>query len=181
MHDENRKRNYECDKCEYRAYHNNRLTEHSKICTGKLTCSYGELKIMKYLDEFNIQFKFDESYGLLKGDKGYLRFDFIINTPTNSVIFIEFNGRHHYEPIPYGSSRSIEQAIIKFKKTKKYDKIKDDYCKKNNYPLLWIHYKEINNIDKLVSDFINNYYIEKTSDSEESSDESSEESDSEEI
>jgi hypothetical protein len=136
---------------------------------------------MKYLDEFNIQFKFDESYGLLKGDKGYLRFDFIINTPTNSVIFIEFNGRHHYEPIPYGSSRSIEQAIIKFKKTKKYDKIKDDYCKKNNYPLLWIHYKEINNIDKLVSDFINNYYIEKTSDSEESSDESSEESDSEEI
>lgn len=42
----------------------------------------------------------------------------------------------------------------KLKYTKECDKIKDEYCKKNNIRLLRISYKEVNRIDEILKKFL---------------------------
>lgn len=67
----------------------------------------------------------------------------------NKPIFIEYDGRQHFEPLKiYDGEKSFEEL-------KENDKLKDDFCKKNNYPLLRINYKQHKQMDKLILDFIN--------------------------
>ena len=49
---------------------------------------------------------------------------------------------------------SQEKAEEAFQKQKTYDKLKDDYCKDNNYPFLRIPYTEYANIEKIITDFM---------------------------
>ena len=59
---------------------------------------------------------------------------------------IEVDGEQHEKPIRFGGM-SIEQANKNFIEQKRRDKIKDDYCLKNNIPLIRISYKDIDNND----------------------------------
>jgi|694.fasta_scaffold23994_8 hypothetical protein len=65
-----------------------------------------------------------------------LPFDIAITDEFNKVkLLIEFHGIQHFESIEfYGGIEALE-------KTQKRDKIKKDYCKKNNIPLIEIIYK----------------------------------------
>ena len=71
----------------------------------------------------------------------------------DNLLFIEFNGRQHYESVCFGGI-SQERANVNFETQKKHDKLKDDFCKENNYPLLWIKYTDYGRVKELVSDFI---------------------------
>lgn len=148
----NKIKDFKCNECNYIFYTNGHLKRHMKTCTGELNCSSGEFQVMKTLDDMKITYKYNESYEVKA--KKFLRWDFIIEID-NKKLFIEYNGRHHYEPVEFGGI-SIEKAEINYKKQIKHDKIKDNYCKLNNYPLLWISYKQFGEINKLVSDFIIN-------------------------
>jgi len=94
--------------------------------------SKGEFKIKKYLETFGIRFKRQKTFDGCKGTK-LLQFDFYL-LDHNSCI--EFDGLQHFKPIEYFG------GVEAFLKLQKHDKIKTEYCKQNNIPLLRIKYNE---------------------------------------
>lgn len=97
--------------------------------------SQGELKIREILECNNITFKQQHSFDDCKDQKP-LPFDFYIN----QQYLIEFDGIHHF--IPTNGWNTNER----FKSTQEHDQIKNDYCIKNNIPLIRIPYTHYKNI-----------------------------------
>jgi len=62
---------------------------------------------------------------------------------------VEFDGEQHYKSIKYFG------GDVELEKLKHRDKIKTDYCIKNNINLLRIDYKNIRQIDNILSKNIN--------------------------
>ena len=104
--------------------------------------SSSERKIRSLLDGCKIEFvrecKFEDCRDTLP-----LPFDFYL---PNYNLCIEFDGRHHYEPI-FGEKQH--------ESTVKHDKIKNQYCKDNNITLLRIPYWEGNNIEDIITKQLN--------------------------
>lgn len=71
-------------------------------------------------------------------DEDYLRLDFYL-PQFNTVI--EYNGTQHYMPKSFGSCNE-DKVIENFKKTKKHDKMKEEYCKKKGINFFTISYKD---------------------------------------
>lgn len=119
------------------------------ICSA----SKGEKRILNYLDNNKINFMREYTFNDLFGDKNKpLRFDFaILNTLNEVVCLVEFDGEFHFK-------KMYEDHDLE--KQKRYDKIKDDYCKKHNIKLLRIPYWEFNNIDDILDLYLNNYINE---------------------
>ena len=140
-------KDFECLTCEYKCSKNSDLQRHIKICVGNEQGSSGEVKIKKVLNEMKIDYQYNSSHEVKNENNNYLRWDFII-TSCEEPLFIEYDGRQHFEPVEHwGGQKAFEQ-------TKKYDKLKDDYCNDNGYLLLRIPYTEYGNIPQLITDFI---------------------------
>jgi len=108
--------------------------------------SKGESRIRVFLESNNIQFINQHSYEDCKY-KNKLLFDFYL--PKYNLI-IEFDGMQHYEPIPWLHGRpdyNFEYQQLK-------DKIKNEYCIKNNISLLRIKYTDINNIERIITNYL---------------------------
>jgi len=101
----------------------------------------GENKIRKFLFENNIEFIEQKKFPECK-KKSYLPFDFYL---TNLNICVEYDGIQHYEPIR-GNKQFLE--------TKENDKIKSNFCRKNNIKLKRISYKKFNQIEKIITKLI---------------------------
>lgn len=112
----------------------------TKTCGCGRTKSFGEIKIKKILEENNINFVQEKSFQdlIFPDTKSKARFDFFVE---NKYI-IEFDGIQHYK----AGTGKFDNAE-KFQKTQEHDKIKNEYCLKNNIPLIRIPYNEIDNID----------------------------------
>lgn len=117
-------------------------------CCGCSKCaeSKGEKEISSYLTELNIdfisQYRFDNCVYKRK-----LPFDFYL--PKFNMC-IEYDGKQHFEPIKwFGGEKG-------FKKQQMYDKIKNDYCNKNNINLIRIPYWNFNKIKEIIIENINN-------------------------
>ncbi len=106
-------------------------------CVG--ISSNGELEVKKALESFGIkyitQYKFPDCIY-----KRPLPFDFYL--PEYNIC-IEYDGEQHYEKCSFQTQQEFENAI-------KRDKIKDEYCKKNNIKLIRIPYFEFKNIKKIL-------------------------------
>ena len=116
----------------------NSLTgRHTQSC-GCLSISLGEFYINKILSNNNIHYVKEFTFSNLKSDKNrYLRFDFAILDDYNQPIrLIEFDGEQHVDTTSLFYSEQLA----------KNDTLKNEYCKKNNIPLVRIPYKEINNL-----------------------------------
>lgn len=100
-----------------------------------------EEKIAEMLKENNISFVYDKSFQDCM-DKSYLPFDFYVD---NKYI-IEFDGEQHFKDVGY----------FNYKKTKNHDMIKNQYCFKNNIPIIRIPYTAENDYT------INDLLIDKT-------------------
>lgn len=101
--------------------------------------SWPEEEISKILEEINVIYQRQYSFNNLFSQKGNpLRFDFAI-LKNNSVIgLIEYNGEQHYKSIDfYGGEPS-------FKKQQERDRLKEEYCKTRNIPLLILNKKNKN-------------------------------------
>jgi very-short-patch-repair endonuclease len=112
------------------------------------TDCYSEIssKGEKYIREFLIENKVEfESQKIIPGTK--LRFDFYI---LNKNIYIEYDGIQHFEP------RIIFGGESEFLLQKKRDKIKNEYCLKNNIELIRISYKEFKNIKNILNFLLKN-------------------------
>lgn len=101
----------------------------------------GEKVISDYLKEKKIPHKFQYIYYYDKTNKRKkLIFDFLVKF-NNKIYIIEYDGIFHFEP-RYG--------IDKFKKQQRLDKMKDDFCVKNNIEMIRIPYTEFNNINTIL-------------------------------
>lgn len=106
--------------------------------------SLGENKIINYLDNNNINYKYQYIFDDCKNIHP-LPFDFYL---PDYNICIEYNGEQHYRAVEYfGSAKS-------FRKQKKRDKIKEQYCKNNNIKLIIIPYTQFNSINKILDNML---------------------------
>ena len=110
-------------------------------CTLCKTKSRGEIYIKKILENNKIKFIREKSFEKIESMKR-LRFDFWL--PELNTI-IEYDGKHHFEPIEYFGGNKT------FDKVKKNDKIKNLFCLDNNINLLRISYKDYKNIEKIIN------------------------------
>jgi hypothetical protein len=94
--------------------------------------SLGEKEIEKYLIENNINFNSQHKFTDCKYKK-QLPFDFYL--PDYNTC-IEFNGKQHYQLIPYwDGDKGLELRQLR-------DKIKMEYCQNNNIPFIIIKFDE---------------------------------------
>lgn len=96
----------------------------------KTKISFGEKKIFDFLSLNKIHFEYNTTVSECKNEIK-LRFDFFL--PQKNIC-IEFDGIQHFKPIEYFG------GIAEFRKQKKRDKIKDDFCKLNGLCLIRIPY-----------------------------------------
>lgn len=115
------------------------LRGHTSSC-GCLTSSTGELFISDILTKNNIPFKKEYTFPDLYSTKNAkLRFDFAIFNKDNQLKrLVEFDGIQHFEQGHF-SEESFEERQLR-------DKLKNEYCKQHNIPLVRIPYTEKNNI-----------------------------------
>jgi len=96
-------------------------------CAQENSESKGERKVREFLEENNI--KYSQEVKLFEN----YRFDFYLKD-LNTVI--EYDGKQHYEPVEYFG------GLEGFLKTQERDKIKTDYCIKNDIRIIRIGYFE---------------------------------------
>jgi hypothetical protein len=126
-----------CKKCNY--IFKQLLSAHlSGNGCPKCNKSKGELLIESYLMKYRINYKPQYNFENCRGKKRPLPFDFYL--PDYNTC-IEFDGRQHFEPVPFNGSNLIK-AKERFIKTKNYDKIRNQYCGENNIRLIRISYKD---------------------------------------
>lgn len=110
----------------------------------KCSKSRGEKKIERFLIDNKIYFETDKKFESCKNKK-QLPFDFFI---PSLKICIEYDGIQHFEAVEMFGGQE------KLKYQKKLDKIKDNWCIKNRINLLRIGYKDFNNIENILSNFL---------------------------
>lgn len=114
------------------------LTRGEKQSCGCLK-SKGEQKITEILTENSIPFITQKTFSDCLSPNGVkLKFDFYIN----NQYLIEFDGEQHYMTTP-----NFLYSIEKLQQIKEYDNIKNEWCKKNNIPLIRIPYSKINTLN----------------------------------
>ena len=119
--------------------------QHQYLMCGDLTScgcirSKGEYQIEQLLKEYNINYVREYSFSDLIDDLP-LRFDFAIFNNNNKLVgLIEFQGEQHYNP----SNGFYNETLIE------HDKMKKEYCKTCNIPLIEIKYKK--NYDLKIED-----------------------------
>lgn len=109
--------------------------------------SKGEIKIMKFLNNINLLYEEQKKFKDCK-NKNPLPFDFYL--PEYNIC-IEYDGEQHYIPKSFSSDNSIETKQKNLENIQKRDKIKTDYCIKNNIKLIRISYWDLNNISEILT------------------------------
>ena len=109
-----------------------------------MSISKGELCVKLWLEENNIEYIQQYTFDNCR-DKQVLPFDFYL--PTFNIL-IEYDGELHFYPIEYFGGQE------KFERQQRHDKIKNEYCEKNNIPLLRIPYYKYNNIEEELNNFL---------------------------
>lgn len=116
---------------------------------GSLSCgcwhrSLGETIIENVLIKNNIKFKQEFPIKDIQSvNKGILRCDFAIIDDNDEVKYIiEFNGKQHYEPVEFFGGQEGFEVL------KENDRIKMEYFRKNNIPLIIFFYKELKQMNE---------------------------------
>ena len=102
--------------------------------------SFGEQQILQLLQSHNIPYKKEKTFkDLLSQNGGFLRFDFAIFDTQGIKCLIEYQGEQHY----------IDKGEFGKEQRENTDRIKLEYCTKNNIPLIIVKYNE--NIEEKLS------------------------------
>ncbi|WP_226035579.1 hypothetical protein [Aquibacillus saliphilus] len=126
----------------------NRIILEGQTCPCQRTYSYGERRIMDFMDVnnqlYDTQYTFNDCRTSIA-----LRFDLAVFSNQNNLMFlIEYDGEQHFKSVEYFGG---EEG---FKETKTRDQIKNTYCKDNDIPLIRIPYWEFNNIENILDSLI---------------------------
>lgn len=122
-----------CENCPTNHFHKVEAKRFSKtrackFCTIKF--SHGANEIREILIKNNIKFELEKYFSDCKDQKP-LPFDFYL--PDYNTL-IEFDGEQHYKPVSnFGGEEKFKVQVL-------HDKIKNEYCLKNNIHLIRIPY-----------------------------------------
>lgn len=143
QHKNLQKRYWLC-KCKCGNYH---IAEQSDLRTGKVSScgclnSKGEYKINKLLTENEISFIQQYTFDDLKTNLNHkYKFDFAIFQNNKLSYLIEYDGEQHFDENSQFGNKKENYLIIQER-----DKIKNNYCKNNNIPLIRIPYTHYNDL-----------------------------------
>ena len=112
----------------------------------------GEDTVRKFLSKYNIEFKEQKTFEGCR-NINLLRFDFYL--PKYNLC-IESDGAPHFKKIKWTKEMIEEQMEEKFEYVQNNDKIKNEYCKKNNITLLRV---KANKAVEELSKYIQYYKI----------------------
>lgn len=105
--------------------------------------SFGEKELAKLLDRIEVKYIKEKKFkGLVGKEGGQLRYDFYL--PSHNAI-IEYDGIHHFKKTDYSSNLAKVQS---------HDKIKDNYCIKNNIPILRLTRNDIDTLTETITTFL---------------------------
>ena len=115
--------------------------------------SKGELAIRRFLIKNSI--KFEQQYKIPECKNiNPLPFDFAIFNDDGSLFCLcEFHGEQHYRPVRF-HKMSDEKMIKKFNDTVFRDTIKKEYCEKNQIKILYISYKQLDEIEEILFEYL---------------------------
>lgn len=110
----------------------------------------GEIKIRIYFEKYLINHQSQYRFIDLLSDLGnQLRFDFAVFDIFNNLIcLIEYDGIFHYEK---------QYDDDGFQILKYHDHLKDEYCLRNNIPLLRIPYYDFDNIERILDAYLSQF------------------------
>jgi hypothetical protein len=111
----------------------NSLRQGNTASCGCLGRSKGEFMIASILKEYNIPFS-QESVQKIQNHN--FRFDFYVD----NKYFIEFDGMQHFKPSEHFGGEDYLEYL------QNNDKIKNEWCKENNIPLIRIPYTHLNKL-----------------------------------
>ncbi len=135
-----------CNKCQ--SIFLQRPTDHlNKQGCPRCNESKGEIRVTEYLKKRGITFEPQQEFKDLKHKK-YLKFDFYF---TQLNILVEYDGVGHYKAT-FGSTPEERQK--NFEEHQFRDRLKDDWAKTNNIPLLRIPYWDFDRVEELLEAFI---------------------------
>lgn len=119
--------------------------------------SKGEEKIKQILLANRIKFFQEVSFDDLHGSRNnLLRFDFEVDRNDKILFLLEFDGRQHFEYIPY-----FHKNPSNFSKAREWDRRKNSYCLRNNIILLRIPFWRLDVLS--LNDILTNKdYVVKT-------------------
>ena len=124
-------------------------TEKNKCKCNICDLSKGEVAIKRFLNNNSINYKHEFRFNDCKY-KNPLPFDFYL---FDYNYCIEMQGIQHFEPIDYfGGVKNFKSQIIK-------DKIKNDYCLRNNIKLIEISYLDYDKIESILTRELNLNYV----------------------
>lgn len=112
--------------------------------------SVGEAKVRKILNKYNLQYSKQFRFEDCRGERYPLPFDFAVFKNNELLMLIEVDGEQHFRPVNFNGIDN-ERAIELFNKTKIRDKIKDEYCIRNDIKLLRIPYFELENAEEKIT------------------------------
>lgn len=109
-----------------------------------------ESQIIGILNNLQILFDRERKFNDLrsKSDHSMLPVDFALNI-NGFLAIIEYNGPQHYSP-----KNSSENAKSAFRRLSMNGTSRLNFCEKNNIPLLVIHFKDKDNLKKIIQSFI---------------------------
>lgn len=122
--------------------------------TGCPKCAsyHNENSIDEILDNWGYKYTAQKRFKDCK-DKNTLPFDRYLD---DFNILIEYDGEGHYIPIKRGSMTE-QDAEENLRITQYHDNIKNEYCKRNNIPLIRIPYWEKDNLEEFLFDNLVKY------------------------
>jgi hypothetical protein len=99
--------------------------------------SKGEEIIAKILRDNNIIFEQEKKFNnfIYKDSNRKAQFDFFVN----NKYLIEFDGKQHFNIEGWNDNKTLEKNL-------EHDKLKNEYCLKNNIPLIRIPYTHLKKI-----------------------------------
>ena len=123
--------------------HNKQARINRLIAAGELPADWDEssamssyeLMVKHYLDIHNIRYTREKTFPGC-ADKNKLRFDFYLD---DYGVLIEVDGQQHFRPGFFPNTK-YSSAIEAYELTIAHDKLKTEYCKQHNIPLLRLPY-----------------------------------------
>ena len=99
-------------------------------------------EVLFSIKQNNIEFEYQVSFNGCRNKK-LLLFDFKIYT-TSGFFLLELDGEQHYVAMAnWGGEEGLRRM-------QKNDRIKEEYCKKNNIKLIRVPYWEFDNIEEIL-------------------------------